>query len=105
MAHAATLRSRVPLYSGDVLDYPQSTWWYTPTVSYADLTGLEGLAPATVASSSITSTMDEENVATEVTLHNTSQVVALALRASLQGRGGEEIVPVRWSVSVLRAVA
>ncbi|WP_394839172.1 hypothetical protein LVJ94_19985 [Pendulispora rubella] len=81
----------------DVLDYPQSTWWYTPTVSYADLTGLEGLAPATVASSSKTFATGE-GLATEVTLRNTSQVVALALRASLrQGRGGAEVVPVRWS--------
>lgn len=76
----------------DVLDFTKSTWWYTPTTSYADLTGLQGLPSATVERQVRTTPLDRNRLRTDVTLTNTSNTVALAVRVNLQG-----VLPVLWS--------
>ncbi|ALG11949.1 glycoside hydrolase family 2 protein [Kibdelosporangium phytohabitans] len=79
--------------SDDVLDFPKSTWWYTPTTAHADLTGLQNLPPAQV-SKSVTYQRD----GLDVVLRNDSSTVALSVRADLRtAPGGAQVLPVSWS--------
>lgn len=80
----------------DVLDWQKSTWYYTPSTSYADLTQLEKLQPVklNVAAKAVRSGAEET---AHVTLSNSSRGLAFFIRLQIkQGRRGREVVPVRW---------
>jgi exo-1,4-beta-D-glucosaminidase len=62
--------------SDDKMDFANSTWWYTPTTAYADLTALQDLPKATV---------QHTVQGHDVVLRNNSTTVALAVRADLAG--------------------
>src|SRR4029077_17707359 len=47
----------------DVLDWQKSTWYYTPTSSYADMTQLQKLQPAKLVLSSRTTRKDGDEIA------------------------------------------
>jgi exo-1,4-beta-D-glucosaminidase len=80
----------------DALDWDKSTWYYTPTTSYADYTQLKSLAPAALNTSGRIARRGEEEVA-HVTLENPSRGLAFFVRLQVQrGRGGEEVLPVLW---------
>jgi len=80
----------------DELDWTKSTWYYTPTQSYADYTQLQNLAPVTLnASGSIVRRGDNE--VAHITLENPSRNLAFFVRLQILNRsGGEEILPVVW---------
>jgi exo-1,4-beta-D-glucosaminidase len=73
----------------DVLTYTNSTYYYTPLSSYADLTGLNTLA----TNNSVTAS------ATTIRVNNpASGSLAFFVRAEVtKGRGGEEVVPVTYN--------
>jgi exo-1,4-beta-D-glucosaminidase len=80
----------------DVLDEAKSEWFVTPTVSYADLTGLSSLPPATIRA---TAKVDygSSGGRVRVTLLNTSASIAFFVHASVRkGAGGEEVLPILW---------
>ena len=80
----------------DALDWDKSTWYYTPTTSYADYTQLKSLPPATLNASGRIVRRGDEEVA-HVTLENTGRQLAFFVRLQIQrGRGGEEVLPVLW---------
>jgi exo-1,4-beta-D-glucosaminidase len=80
----------------EVLDYPKSKWFVTPTASFADFTALEKLPPATVKVTSRTERAGEQAL-TRVTVENPGPALAFFVRLKLAGTaGGEEILPVRW---------
>ncbi|MGY0233531.1 glycosyl hydrolase 2 galactose-binding domain-containing protein [Longispora urticae] len=81
----------------DVLDYPATSYITTPTSSYADLTGLAGMARAEVAAAYSSESRSNGDTVTTVTLSNTSQVPALQVGARVLGAGGRSVLPVRWS--------
>ncbi len=80
----------------DELDWAKSTWYGTPVKSYADLTSLKDLKPATV-----TTAVEHRRRGTEgetrVTLTNTGKSIAFFVRLQVtKGAGGDEILPVLW---------
>ena len=81
----------------DVLDWAHATWFHTPTIAYADLTGLGRLGPASIA---VTATRrrvgDDDEI--HVVLQHRGGPLAFFLRAEVARRpDGDELVPVRWS--------
>ncbi|MFE9214728.1 exo-beta-D-glucosaminidase [Streptomyces lavendulae] len=84
----------------DVLDYPETDWYHTPTTSYADLTGLETMARTAVTATGST-TRDEGSgtSTTRVTVRHTGRgkTPALLTDVHLVGVGGAPVLPVRWS--------
>jgi exo-1,4-beta-D-glucosaminidase len=80
----------------ETLDWGKSTWYTTPTLSYADFTALAQLPRVRLAATSQTERKDKDSV-TRVTLSNPGEVVAFFVRLKVvKGAGGEEILPVLW---------
>ncbi|HZT61302.1 MAG TPA: glycoside hydrolase family 2 TIM barrel-domain containing protein, partial [Pyrinomonadaceae bacterium] len=80
----------------DVLDWDKSTWYYTPTQSFADFTQLQSLPQAALSVSGRVVRRGDEELA-RVTLQNPGRGLAFFVRLQIQrGRGGEEVLPVVW---------
>jgi exo-1,4-beta-D-glucosaminidase len=76
----------------DVLAWDKSEWYYTPVAEYADLTGLQRLAPAEVKASA-----RFESGRARVTIANPSKAIAFLVHLAVRkGAGGEEVLPVLW---------
>ncbi|MGM9444287.1 glycoside hydrolase family 2 protein [Streptomyces murinus] len=82
----------------DTLDWPRTTWWYTPTTGYADLTGLASMAQVPVAARATTRS-DGGTSTTTVTLRNTTdgRTPSLLTDVHLVDGRGAPVLPVRWS--------
>ena len=82
----------------DVMDWANNDWYYVPTTSYADLTGLKSMAASSVQAlpSSVAS---GDNTVTTVVLRNTGGGTAPAFftDAHLVDSAGTPVLPVRWS--------
>jgi exo-1,4-beta-D-glucosaminidase len=83
----------------DVLDWDNTDWYYTPTTSYADLTGLSRMDQAPVSATAATTTAPDGTATTTVTLRNTSsgQTPVLLVDAHLVTGAGAPVLPVRWT--------
>jgi exo-1,4-beta-D-glucosaminidase len=82
----------------ETIDWANSTWYKTPTASYADFTALSQLPKVELKVSEVTERKktDEEAV-TRVIIENPSKSLAFFVRLKLdKGKGGEEILPVLW---------
>jgi exo-1,4-beta-D-glucosaminidase len=79
----------------DVLDFPTSNWYLTPTKSFGSEQELTSLAKTTVKSEMTLQSNASETTAT-VTLRNTGSMLAFAVETRLRDNKGEEILPVRW---------
>ena len=80
----------------ETLDWEKSTWWVTPTASFADYTALSQLPKASLKVSSRSERRGEEGL-TQVTLENPGKGLAFFVRLKVnKGKGGEEILPVLW---------
>jgi exo-1,4-beta-D-glucosaminidase len=81
----------------DVLDWEKSTWYYTPTTSYADMTQLKNLPELQLK---ISATKMRQGVGREVahiTVSNPSSSLAFFIHLQIQpGRNGETVVPIIW---------
>ena len=76
----------------DVLAWDKSQWYYTPVTEYADLTGLQQLAPAEVKAS-----VRFESGRARVVLENRSQALAFFVHLAVRkGEEGDEVLPVLW---------
>ncbi|MEV8372794.1 CBM35 domain-containing protein [Kribbella sp. NPDC056861] len=82
----------------DTLDWNNTDWYYTPTTSYADLTGLSSLAQTPVSANAST-TAAGDTTTTTVTLKNTStaKTAAFYLDAHVVGAGGKPVLPIQWN--------
>ena len=80
----------------ETLDWSKSTWWMTPTKSFADYTALAQLPK--VKLKVIEKTHREgERAITHVTVENPSQSLAFFVRLKVNNdSSGEEILPVLW---------
>ena len=84
----------------DTIDWANNDWFYAPTTSYANLSGLSSLAQATVTTSGAASTTnDDGTTTTKVTLKNTSTgtTPAFFLDTHLVDSAGKPVLPVQWS--------
>ncbi|WP_410644443.1 glycosyl hydrolase 2 galactose-binding domain-containing protein [Amycolatopsis sp. lyj-346] len=83
----------------DTLDWANSDWYYTPTTSYADLSGLNGLAQVAVDTTASSTTNGDGTTTTKVTLKNgtAGKVPAFFVDAHVVGTAGVPVLPVRWT--------
>jgi exo-1,4-beta-D-glucosaminidase len=80
----------------ETLDWPKSTWWTTPTKTFANFTSLAQLPKVKLKISSH-STREGDRSSTRVVVENPSRSVAFFLRLKLtKGTGGDEVLPVIW---------
>jgi exo-1,4-beta-D-glucosaminidase len=80
----------------DVLDWQKSTWYYTPTSSYANLTQLQKLQPAKLALSS-RMTRREGNEIAHVKVSNTGSTIAFFIHLQIKQRPGrQDVRPIIW---------
>jgi exo-1,4-beta-D-glucosaminidase len=80
----------------ETLDWGKTTWWMTPTDSFADYTALSQLPKVKLKVMSHTESKGGESIA-HVTLENPSKNLAFFVRLKLdKGAKGEEILPVVW---------
>jgi exo-1,4-beta-D-glucosaminidase len=78
----------------DVLDWAKTSWYDTPTKSFADLTELQNLPPVDVK---LAATSPEEGGTTRVTVENPTQTLAFMVHLQInKGDEGEEVLPVLW---------
>ena len=80
----------------EVIDWAKSTWWMTPTASYADFTAISQLPKVKVKVTDRTERRGEESI-THITIENPSKSLAFFVRLKVdKGAKGEEILPVVW---------
>jgi exo-1,4-beta-D-glucosaminidase len=80
----------------ETLDWAKTTWWMTPTASFADYTAISQLPKVKLTVSSRTENDGGFSV-THVTLTNPSKNIAFFVRLKVdKGAKGEEILPVVW---------
>ena len=80
----------------ETIDWAKSTWWMTPTASYADFTAMSQLPKVKLKVTNHTERKGEEAI-THVTLENPSKNLAFFVRLKVaKGAKGEEILPVVW---------
>jgi exo-1,4-beta-D-glucosaminidase len=88
----------------DVPDFENSEWFITPNKSYADFTGINGMAE-TELNVDHDFIEQEDTVMVEVRLQNTTEKIAFFIQLELSGReSGSSILPVFWEdnyVSIL----
>ncbi len=80
----------------ETCDWERSTWYTTPTASFADYTALSQLPKVKL---NVTSRAERkgENEITHVTVMNPSRSLAFFVRLKVsKSKGGEEILPVLW---------
>jgi exo-1,4-beta-D-glucosaminidase len=80
----------------ETLDWKKSTWYWTPTATYADFTALKQLPKVSLRAASQTARRGDD-VTTTVTVENPGKTLAFFVRLKVtRGPRGEEILPVRW---------
>ncbi|MEW2116208.1 sugar-binding domain-containing protein [Streptomyces sp. NPDC005474] len=83
----------------DTLDWANTDWYYTPTTSYADLSGLNSMAQVPVSASASTSSGPGGTSTTTVTVRNTGtgKTPSLLTDVHLVNPTGKPVLPVQWS--------
>jgi exo-1,4-beta-D-glucosaminidase len=80
----------------ETLDWTKSTWYMTPTESFADYTALSQLPKVKLKVFDHTEHKGEESIA-HLTLENPGKTLAFFIRLKInKGSHGEEILPVVW---------
>jgi exo-1,4-beta-D-glucosaminidase len=80
----------------ETLDWAKSTWWMTPTDSFADFTALGQLPKAKLRVAERTDRKGDD-LTTHVTIENPGKTLAFFVRLKLQkGLKGDEVLPVIW---------
>lgn len=80
----------------DVLDWQKSTWYYTPTSSYADMTQLQKLQPAKLVLSSRATRKGGDQIA-HVRVSNPGRSIAFFIHLQIkQGPSERDVLPVIW---------
>jgi len=81
----------------DQLDFPATTWFYTPVKEYADLTVLNRLPPASVETTASWSKKGEDGHTLNLTLMNKGKTVAFFLELqAVHASQSEILTPVFW---------
>lgn len=80
----------------ETLDWEKSTWYMTPTKSFADYTALATLPKVKLKTSSRTERKGDDML-THVTVENPSKNLAFFIRLKVnKGAAGQEVLPVLW---------
>ncbi|POX58967.1 exo-beta-D-glucosaminidase [Streptomyces sp. Ru62] len=82
----------------DTLDWNGTTWYHTPTTSYADMKGLTSMARVPVTATAATRASDGMSTTTVTLRHSGSgKTPALLTDVHLVDERGRPVLPVRWS--------
>ena len=85
----------------ETLDWAKSTWWMTPTASFADFTAISQLPKVKLKVTDRSERKGEDEI-THVTLENPTKSLAFFIRLKVdKGVKGEEILPVIWEDNYL----
>ncbi len=80
----------------ETLEWDKSTWYYTPTKTFADYTALNTLPPADLKFGSATMPQGTDRITT-VTVTNAGSTLAFGVHLKVnKGSDGDEILPVLW---------
>ena len=80
----------------ETLDWNRSTWYHTPTKTFADYTPLNGLPEVELDVTAQSQARGSERITT-VTVRNPSRTLAFAIHAKIKkGEDGDEVLPVLW---------
>lgn len=80
----------------ETLDWEKSTWYYTPTQSFADFTALASLPKVELKVLSKTEHNGDESVS-RITVANPTEHLAFFVHLQVtKGRGGDEVLPILW---------
>jgi exo-1,4-beta-D-glucosaminidase len=80
----------------ETLDWDKSTWYYTPTSTFADYTALNSLPRVDLKVTAKTAERGTDRVTT-VTVVNPGKTIAFAVRLLVKkGAEGDEVLPVLW---------
>jgi exo-1,4-beta-D-glucosaminidase len=80
----------------ETLEWEKSTWYHTPTKTFADYTALDSLPHVELKVASATKDQGADRVTT-VTVTNPSKSLAFGVRLKVKkGADGEEVLPVLW---------
>ena len=81
----------------EALDWEKSTWYHTPTQSFADYVALNGL-PQVDLNVAAQSEASGSQAVTTVTVANPSRSLAFAVHLKVKKRSGaeDEVLPVLW---------
>lgn len=88
----------------DTLDWPKSTWFYTPISKFADYTALNKLPAVTVDITTSAKKFDKAlpgKQVTTLTLENKSTAPAFFIRLNLVDAKGGDVNPVAWTDNYL----
>jgi len=77
----------------ETLDWKKSTWYYTPTQSFADYTALKQLPQVKLNVSNTTEHQGNEDV-THVTIENPSKTLAFFVKVKVNKGKGGEVLPI-----------
>jgi exo-1,4-beta-D-glucosaminidase len=85
----------------DVLDWQKSTWYYTPTNSYADMTQLQKLLPVKLVLAANAVRRGGDDIA-HVTVSNPSSSLAFFIHLQIKkGTSDKDVLPVVWQDNYL----
>jgi exo-1,4-beta-D-glucosaminidase len=80
----------------ETLDWDKSTWYHTPTKTFADYTALNSLPEVELDVSARSQTLGSERT-TAVTIRNPGRTLAFATHLKVdRGEDGDEVLPVLW---------
>jgi exo-1,4-beta-D-glucosaminidase len=80
----------------DVMDFEKSTWYHTPTNSYADMTQLQELPRVRLSVTGVTKRKDGDETA-RVTLINPSGSLGFFIHLQIKGQpSGQGVLPIIW---------
>ncbi|WP_250907455.1 fibronectin type III domain-containing protein [Nonomuraea sp. NEAU-A123] len=81
--------------ASDVIDWDNNDWYYVPTTSYANLTGLNGLAQAPITATA--TSPSPGSVAVTISNTGTGKIPAFMLDAHVVDASGKPVLPIQWS--------
>ena len=80
----------------ETLDFDKSTWYHTPTKSFADFTALNALPQVELKTTAQNRSQGDDGTTT-VTVTNPSKALAFAVHLKVKrGEDGDEVLPVLW---------
>ncbi|MFD1547226.1 glycosyl hydrolase 2 galactose-binding domain-containing protein [Nonomuraea guangzhouensis] len=81
--------------ASDVIDWDNNDWYYVPTTSYANLTGLNSLAQAPITATA--TSPSPGNVSVTIKNTGTGAIPAFMLDAHVVDASGKPVLPIQWS--------
>ncbi|MEU4224667.1 fibronectin type III domain-containing protein [Nonomuraea sp. NPDC026600] len=81
--------------ASDVIDWDNNDWYYVPTTSYANLTGLNSLAQAPITATA--TSPSPGTVAVTISNTGTGKIPAFMLDAHVVDASGKPVLPIQWS--------